>query len=127
MEQDMGSATNFKVNGLALARVTTGIVQLYAQQYGKGPEHARSHLVGDGLLCVLHDALTVAELTLVGRGRGEVVHTMRRAWQDAMRDDFEEVVESATGRRVSAFLSQVSLEPDLHIEFFMLEPVAAER
>ncbi len=80
--------------------------------------HARSHLVGDWCALRPHDALTVAELTLVCRGQGAAVHTMRRAWQDAMRDDFEEVVEAATGRRVSAFLSQVSLEADLHLEYF---------
>jgi uncharacterized protein YbcI len=123
----MGNDLDLQVNGPVLSRVTSGIVQLYAQQYGKGPVQARSHLVGDGVICVLHDALTVAELTLICRGQGAAVHTMRRAWQDAMRDDFEEVVEAATGRRVSAFLSQVSLEPDLHIEYFRLDPAAGER
>jgi uncharacterized protein YbcI len=123
----MGIDADTRVSGQTLARVTGGIVQIYAQQYGKGPVQARSHLVGDGVLCVLQDALTVAELTLVCRGQGEAVHTMRRAWQDAMQDDFEEVVEAATGRRVSAFLSQVSLEPDMHIEYFRLDPATAER
>jgi uncharacterized protein YbcI len=96
---------------------------------GKGPVHARSHLIGDVILCVLEYGLIPAEHTLIARGKGEAVHAMRHAWRDAMCDDFSELVASATGRRVRGFLSQVSLEPDVHIEMFMLEPVAvpAER
>jgi uncharacterized protein YbcI len=34
-------------------------------------------------------------------------------------------VERAIGRRVRAFLSQISLDPDVHIEVFMLDPPLA--
>jgi uncharacterized protein YbcI len=114
-----------QVDGPTLARITNGIVRLYAQGYGKGPVQARSYLAGDVLLCVLQDGLTPVELTLVARGQGAAVHTMRRAWQEAMRQDFQEVVERAIGRRVRAFLSQISLDPDVHIEVFMLDPPLA--
>jgi len=52
---------------------------------------------------------------------------MRQAWQEAMRDSVREIVETAIGRRVRAFLSQVNLDADVHIEVFILEPeLAAE-
>jgi uncharacterized protein YbcI len=69
----------------------------------------------------MEDTLTPAERTLVERGKGEAVHTMRRAFQDAMAVEFTDVVERHTGRRVRAFMSQVSLEPDVDVEIFVLE------
>ena len=111
-----------RADGSRLSRVTSGIVHLYAQHYGKGPTQARSHLVGDVLICVMYDGLIPAERTLVERGAGETVYAMRHAWQESMRESFREIVESATGRTVRAFLSQVNLEADIHIEVFILEP-----
>jgi len=110
---------------MRLSRVTSGIVHLYAQNYGKGPTQARSYLVGDMLICVMYDGLIPAERTLVAHGAGETVHAMRRAWQKSMQESFREVVESATDRRVRAFLSQVNLDADIHIEVFILEPEPA--
>ena len=102
--------------------MTSGIVHLHAQNYGKGPTQARSYLVGDVLICVMHDGLIPAERTLIARGAGETVAAMRSAWQESMRDSFREIVEAATERRVRAVLSQVNLDADIHIEVFILEP-----
>jgi uncharacterized protein YbcI len=114
-----------RADGSRLARVTSGIGHLYAQHYGKGPTQARSYLVGDVLICVMYDGLIPAERTLVERGAGETVQAMRHAWQEAMRDSFREIVESAIGRRVRAVLSQVNPDADIHIEVFILEPELA--
>ena len=111
-----------RADGSRLARVTSGIVHLYAQNYGKGPTQARSYLVGDVLICVMYDGLIPAERTLVEHGAGETVRAMRQAWQDSMRESFRAVVESATDRRVRAVLSQVNLDADIHVEVFILEP-----
>jgi uncharacterized protein YbcI len=111
-----------RADGARLARVTSGIVHLYAQDYGKGPTQARSYLVGDVLVCVMHEGLIPAERSLVASGAGETVAAMRHAWQASMRGRFQEIVEAATDRRVRAFLSQVDLEADIHIEVFILEP-----
>ena len=42
-------------------------------------------------------------------------------FQDWMRPRFTEIVEDATGRRVAAFFSQVSHDPDMALEVFLLE------
>jgi hypothetical protein len=39
-----------------------------------------------------------------------------------MAPDFTTLVETHTGRRVRAFMSQVHLEPDVDVEIFVLEP-----
>ena len=43
----------------------------------------------------------------------------------AMRERFTEAVESITGRKVVAFMSQVHFAPDMAVEIFVLEPLAA--
>ena len=42
-------------------------------------------------------------------------------FQDWMRPRFTEIVENATGGRVGAFFSQVSHDPDMALEVFLLE------
>ena len=39
-----------------------------------------------------------------------------------MREPFRKVVEDATGRKVTGFLSQVSADPPMSLEFFLLAP-----
>ena len=112
------------MEGQRLAAITREIVRLHAEHYGKGPERARSTLGDDYVVCVMREALTPAERTLVAAGRSEAVHVMRRAWQETMSDHFSRAVERSLGRRVEAFLSQISLNPDVQIEFFSLgEPL----
>ena len=40
---------------------------LHKDLYGKGPTRARSHMVGDLLVCVLAGGFTRAELTLLAK------------------------------------------------------------
>jgi hypothetical protein len=42
-------------------------------------------------------------------------------FQDWMRPRFTEIVEDATGRKVAAFFSQVTHDPDMAVELFLLE------
>jgi hypothetical protein len=39
-----------------------------------------------------------------------------------MRPRFVEIVENATGRKVRAFFSQVTHDPDMAVELFFFEP-----
>ncbi len=98
------------------------IVQLHARLYGRGPTRAKTYTHEDYVLCVLEDVFTPAERTLVGAGHHAQVEASRRAFQEAIRDDFVSIVERALNRRVRAFLSQISYEPELSAEFFLLEP-----
>jgi hypothetical protein len=38
-----------------------------------------------------------------------------------MEDEFTAVIEVATGRKVSAYLSQVNIDPNMAVEIFLLE------
>ena len=108
--------------GQLLAAVTREIVRLHAAHYGKGPTKARSYWAGDSLVCQMEETLTSVELTLIDGGKHKEVYALRRGFQDVMGDQFSAAVERLTGRRVRAFLSQVSLDPAIDFEVFVLEP-----
>lgn len=106
-----------------LAAVTRGIVWIHAEYFGKGPTRARTDRFGDdGVICVLRDSLTPVETTLIDRGRGDQVLALRHAFQQVMEPEMRQVVEEALRRPVVAFLSQVSLDPDIATEIFFLGP-----
>jgi len=110
----------------AAATVTRALVSLHKQFYGKGPVRAKTFLVDDTVLCILEGGFTVVERTLIEVGRAPAVHEIRTSFQAAMRDQFTEVVETALGRRVRAYMSQVHTDPDVAVELFLLEPESAE-
>jgi uncharacterized protein YbcI len=108
--------------GEQLAAVTNGIVQLFRTYYGRGPDKAKSFLL-DGyiVVCVLENTMTTVEQTLVKNGNGDMVRQVRLTFQEAMADEFKGVVEEAMGRTVATYHSQLTLEPDMGFEFFVLE------
>jgi uncharacterized protein YbcI len=105
-----------------LAQISTGLVQLHSRFYGKGPTKAKTHIVDDTVVSVLRGGFTTVERTLIEDGNHDSVYQMRRSFQQAMEEEFRQVVEQATGRKVIAYMSQIHTDPDLAIELFVLEP-----
>ena len=52
----------------------------------------------------------------------DAVYQIRRSFQQAMEEHFTTVVESAMGRKVIAYMSQIHQDPDLAVEIFVMEP-----
>lgn len=118
-------STNGRSRGEALAGVSTGLVQLYARRYGKGPTRAKTtQIANDTIVCVMRDPYTVAELTLLGGGEGEVVRRMRDEFQHAVEADARGIAEENLGRRVIARIAMMHADPDIAVEIFQLEPFA---
>jgi uncharacterized protein YbcI len=88
---------------------------------GRGPTQARVVRRDEVIVCVLAEALTKAEQTLLENGGAAEVLALRRELQRAMRADFEAAVERLTGHRVVAFFSDDSLDPPLAVEMFILD------
>lgn len=114
--------SSVKSLGERLAGISNGIVKLHTRYYGKGPTRAKTYLIDDTIICLLEEGFTTVERTLIEEGRGEAVHDIRRTFQQAMEKQFTDVVEGEMGRRVIAYMSQVHVDPDLAVEFFMLTP-----
>ncbi len=106
-------------SGVAAA-VTNSIVAIFREHYGRGPIKAKTFLMDDYVLTVLHETLTTAERTLVDDGREEEVRSFRIAFQKAMADEFEGAVSKATGRPVKTYQSQIAFDPEVCFEFFWL-------
>jgi uncharacterized protein YbcI len=108
--------------GSARSAIANAIVRLHAEHYGRGPTRARAHIHEDYVLVVLEDVLTTAERTLVAAGHGAQVKRARDAFNEILRPQFVEAVESATGRRVRAFFCQTHFDPETAVELFLLQP-----
>ena len=116
--------TETTARGEMLAGISTGLVQLHRQYYGKGPTKAKTYMVNDTVICILKGGFTTVERTLIDNGQPDEVHEMRRSFQRTMEGQFTSVVEDATKRSVIAYMSQVHTSPDLAVELFVLEPGA---
>jgi uncharacterized protein YbcI len=106
------------------AAISDAMVQLLHRYTGRGPTSSRTTVGTDLVVCVMGAALTRGERTLVSDGRLELVLSTRRAYQDSMRADAISAVETITGRRVLAFMSNNHVDPDLASELFVLEPLS---
>jgi uncharacterized protein YbcI len=106
--------------GAMRAMISTEIVRLQAEYYGKGPTKAKTYIVEDLVVVVLEESFTRAEKTLAERGEREAIQQIRRRFQQQMADSFTSVVEQATGRKVKAFLSDTDIDQDVSVETFLL-------
>ncbi len=105
--------------GALVSQLSREIVQLHARLYGRGPTKARSYLHGDYAVCILEEVFTTAERTLIVAGSGDHVSDTRKKFQDAVKEEFISVVERITERTVRVFLSQVDVDANLALEFFI--------
>lgn len=116
-------AAQSSAGGAKSAAISNLTVRLLSQYTGRGPTKARTYFNTDLVTIVLQDTLTKAEVTLVDTGHGDMVLTARHTFQRVMGDELTAGVEEILGRKVHAFLSANSIDPDMAVETFILEPV----
>ena len=104
-----------------LAAISTQIVGLLREHYGRGPSRAKTYAMDDCVVCVLRNGFTRHEQTIVDSGDSGRVVEMRQDFQRMMESRYRKVIETITGRTVVAFLSQAHLEPDITLEVFFLD------
>jgi uncharacterized protein YbcI len=106
------------------AQISTEMVRLYKDLFGRGPTSARANFAGADLVIVtLEDTLTPAERTMAELGEHQRLRDVRLFFQYAREQDFRDVIENATGRRVRAFISGMDTRADVACEVFYLHPV----
>ena len=101
--------------------ISNAFTKLQRDHYGRGPESVRTVVGYDHIICFLENTFMPVERTLIEAGETEAVRETRLAFQRAMEHRFVNTVEEITGRKVRAFLSEVSLTPDISVEVFVLE------
>ncbi len=104
--------------------ISNGIASLHREHYGRGADRTRTLIHQDVVMTRLEDCFTTVEKLMIAEGAFIQVRETRTMFQDWMRPQFTEIVEGATGRRVNAFFSQVTHDPDIALETFLLAPSA---
>jgi uncharacterized protein YbcI len=119
---DRAATTDLKSPATA---ISNGIGALHREHYGRGADRIRTLIHQDTVLTRLEDCFTPVEKMMISQGAFVQVRETRTLFQDWMGPRFTEIVEDATGRRVAAFFSQVSHDPDMAVELFLLDPPAS--
>jgi uncharacterized protein YbcI len=102
--------------------ISNGIASLHREHYGRGADRTRTLIHPDVVMTTLEDCYTTVEKKMIAEGAFLQVRQTRTMFQDWMGPRFIGIVEETTGRVVRAFFSQVSHDPDIALELFLLEP-----
>ena len=108
--------------GKLLAQISTSIVAIQREHYGRGPMKAKTYALDDVILVVMRGTgFTALEQTIMDSGQPGRVVAMREEFQSLIAARYKETIEELTGRKVVAFLSQAHVEPDITIEMFFVD------
>lgn len=108
--------------GQLLSAISTSIVGLLREHYGRGPMKAKTYALDDIIVCVLRGSgFTAIEKTMMDSGEPDRVVAMREDFQRVMAARYKETIEELTGRKVVAFISQAHVDPDITLEVFFVD------
>ena len=108
-----GSGTQLG-GGQLLAAISTSVVAILREHYGRGPMKAKTYALDDIIVVVMRGSgFTPLEQTIMDSGEPDRVVAMRHDFQRVMTKRFTETIEQLTGRTVVAFLSQAHVDPDI--------------
>jgi uncharacterized protein YbcI len=108
--------------GHLLATISTSIVAILREHYGRGPMKAKTYVLDDIIVVVMRGSgFTALEQTIMDSGEPDRVIAMREDFQRVMAGRYKETIQELTGRNVVAFLSQAHVEPDITMEIFFVD------
>jgi uncharacterized protein YbcI len=108
--------------GQLLAAISTRIVAILREHYGRGPMNAKTYALDDIIVVVMRGAgFTPLEQTIMDDNGADRVVAMRHEFQRVMTDRYKRTIKELTGRNVVAFLSQAHVEPDITIAIFFID------
>jgi uncharacterized protein YbcI len=108
--------------GALLSAISTSIVGMLREFYGRGPMKAKTYALDDIIVVVMRGSgFTAIEKTMMDSGEPEKVVAMREDFQRVMARRYKDLIEDLTGRTVVAFLSQAHVDPDITMEVFFVD------
>jgi uncharacterized protein YbcI len=108
--------------GRLLAAISTSIVSILREHYGRGPMKAKTYALDDIIVVVMRGSgFTALEQTIMDSGEPQRIVDLREDFQRMMAVRYKNVIEELTGRQVVAFLSQAHVEPDITMEIFFID------
>lgn len=125
MQESVGGSsadTGRLTGGQLLAAISTSIVAILRERYGRGPMKAKTYALDDVVLVVMRGSgFTALEQTHIDSGQSGRVVAMREEFQEMMAERYQKTIEELTGRKVVAFLSQAHVDPDITVEMFFVD------
>jgi uncharacterized protein YbcI len=122
MSVEPGDDEGSLAGGPLLAMISTRIVGILREHYGRGPMKAKTYQLDDIIVVVMRGSgFTPLEQTIMDSGEPERVIAMREDFQRVMATRYKETIKELTGRSVVAFLSQAHVEPDITMEIFFVD------
>jgi uncharacterized protein YbcI len=122
MENSADEDPTALAGGRLLAQISTSIVAIQREHYGRGPMKAKTYALDDVILVVMRGTgFTALEQTIMDSGQPGRVVAMREEFQSLVAERYKETIEELTGCKVTAFLSQAHVEPDITVEMFFVD------
>ncbi len=112
--------------GRQAVEISNQLTRSHREHFGRGAGNVKTVIQKGFVVTFLEDIYTPFEKTLIGGGHEKLVVEARFAFQQMMRAEYIGVVETVTGRKVRAFLSQNHIDPPIATEMFVLEPEAGD-
>jgi uncharacterized protein YbcI len=121
MNPEAGAPENLS-GGRLLAAISTAIVAILREHYGRGPTRAKTYALDDLIVVVMRGSgFTPLEQTMMDDGGADRVVALRHDFQALIGDRYRHAIEELTDCKVIAFLSQAHVEPDITIEIFFMD------
>src|SRR5467141_1477604 len=108
--------------GHLLAAISTSIVQILREHYGRGPMKAKTYALDDIIVVVMRGSgFTPLEQTIMDSGEPDRVIAMREDFQRVMAAQYRQTIEVLTGHKVLGFLHSAPGEAHITMEIFFVD------
>lgn len=108
--------------GQLLSAISTGIVKLLREHYGRGPIKAKTYALDDMIVVVMRGRdFTALEQTMIDSGEPDHVVDIREDFQRRIASLYKDTIERLTDRTVIAFLSQTHVDPEITMAVFFID------
>jgi uncharacterized protein YbcI len=122
VEVESAGTNETLAGGQLLSAISTSIVRILREHYGRGPMKAKTYVLDDIIVVVMRGSgFTPLEKTIMDSGQPDRVIAMREDFQRVMAARYKETIQQLTGRKVLAFLSQAHVDPDITMEIFFVD------
>ncbi len=114
-----------KSKGQLEADITEALIKFEKEYMGRGPEQARTYIIGDMIIVRLQHVLTPAEQHLAEMSNettGRVlIKQVRTELLEKVRQHLEQIILSFTGRKVKSLHTDISTVTGERVIIFTLE------
>ena len=114
-----------KSKGQLEADITEALIKFEKEYMGRGPEQARTYIIGDMVVIRLQHVLTPAEQHLAGMSNettGRIlIKQVRTELLEKVRKHLEQIILSLTSRKVKSLHTDISTVTGERVIIFTLE------